>query len=312
VPLFRLVSVAAAFASWVLILLAGPCAAEDAASPGVVEVSLRNGRTLTGEVDSGTDDAQLFLRLSSPRILIVSRVAWRDVLWVGSTQPGGRAWSPESLRLWARSRELVPASMEVPADGTPASPSALEAEPFVPPAGIVPPPLAGAKGPLPPFFPPPLLIPLEAQSLSIDVKTANWDADAEDDGVEVRLFPRAANGMLAPVVGAVRVRLIGQHVATAGARDLRIGRPLFPELGQWSVLVRPWQFDDWGAVRRFPWQRIDPQSDLSVGSDGQVIVELGVTGGRTLRASAPVRLRSPSPLQQQWQALEGTAQFRVR
>jgi hypothetical protein len=150
-----------------------------------------------------------------------------------------------------------------------------------------------------------VLIPVEVQSLSVDVRTANWDADAADDGLEVRLFPRAADGTLVPVVGSVRVRLIGQRVATAGARDQRLDAPLFPEIGHWSVPVRPWQFDDWGAVQRFPWQRVDPQLAPGIGFDGQVLVELGATGGRTFRATAPVRLKSPTPLEERWQAVHG-------
>lgn len=265
-----------------------------AGDPGPVAVPLRNGRVLTGEVDATTDEQLLRLRMATPRIVLVSTVRWDSVVRVDGTD---RRWSRDELCEWARKERARLTESE--RDGKRVQQtSAVETPPRVDPAEFASPPQfppalhAPAMMPLVPLGARPVVIPVEIASLAVEVRPANWDADAEDDGLEVRLFPRTVGGILVPATGSVRVRLAGRRMMAADSRDLTLERSIRTELGHWSVPVRMCDYDDWGAVVRLPWQRVDPQCEPGFSVETEAIVEFGANGGRTFRAATGVPLRA--------------------
>lgn len=301
------------WARGIFLITAGCCFGASGSAgetPGLVSVTLQSGRRLTGHVEPQTNESILHLGTASPNIRLTSHVDWRQVV---SIRDADRTWSPRELCLWARLQRTgaefgAPQDEPGPVQQTAGERDAAQ-DGYVPAAGIGPlaefPPSFLRPIPLRMELPPPVLIPVEVRSLDIDVRAARWESRLAEDGLEVRLFPRTADGMLVPAEGSARVRLIARRVTSGRQRIRQSTDPLFPEIGQWLTPVRRWDFRDWGATYHLPWQRVDPTTDRTLSGDAQVVVDFGVRGGRTFHATAPVTLRTLSPLQQEWQSLGG-------
>lgn len=227
-----------------------------------VIVHTRDGRILSGEIDARTGADDLWLRLSEPSILLLSPVAWRDV---ESAELQGRQITRDELQ-----KATATLKTEIPKGifGQPSAPAApsLPVDPAMP--------------------------ALRVQSLAIDATIANWDSDAEVDGLEVRVYPQAADGSAVPINGQIVVRLFGQRFSYIEIRED------VTEIGKWTERLRPRQFTaaDGSAVIRLPFRVLHPEFDLDVRWFGQVNATLNVAGQGVYDASVPVVLRSFSPL----------------
>jgi len=134
----------------------------------------------------------------------------------------------------------------------------------------------------------------EVESISISASVANWDRDAEADGIELRLLPRAANGRVLVVPGAIKVELFSRNYYPA--RD----RPPLATLGRWSQAVQTSDFADWsGAICRLPFLSPSPEQDPTVQSLGLLRVQFNVAGQGDFFAEATVRIRSYNPIRDQ-------------
>ena len=119
---------------------------------------------------------------------------------------------------------------------------------------------------------------------------ANWDRDAEMDGIEVRVLPRSAWGQVAPVEGVVTIELVVRNRLTTEARSA-------PRLERGSQGVRPADFvGGWGAVYRIPFRQIQPERQVELEPWGLVRVTLQGRGIPSLEAETPVRLRTFNPV----------------
>ena len=250
---------------------------------------------LTAEVDAPTNNRFLWLRSTAPSMSISSAVPWDQVS--GATYEG-RSLDVNELRTLADrlKSELVPEDPD--SSLPPPRPTRLR-----------------LAAPSPPHR------PHRVQSLEIDARIANWDADAEMDGLEIRISPLGPHGTVVPVSGSLRVRLTGQRVrgrrlregfseTLGGIHDRhRIGhhvrgtrsREQFPEIGRWSHPVHPLQFDPYGAVFRLPFRTVQPGLDLEFDPYGQLHAQFTAPMHGSFAASIPVRIRAFSPVRDRLQ-----------
>lgn len=255
----------------------------------LVIVRLKDGSRRIGEIDLQTNAGELWLYSAEPSIVVRSAVPWSAVQ---SADVGGKIVDAEELR------------------------------------GIA----DRQKSPIPPVFEPELIpmlpeqLPLQPQVQSLEIlpSLANWDRDAETDGLEIRLSPLTRDRRVAAVDGLVTVRLYGRRVASrerlesaspfgfwtnggtvreyaVGPRDVR-----YVELGRWTKRIRAAEFDDLGVTARMPFRTIFPEQDLDLALDGLVDAALRVNGQNIYRATAPIQLRTFSPYRDELQLNRGT------
>jgi hypothetical protein len=134
----------------------------------------------------------------------------------------------------------------------------------------------------------------KVQSLTVEANLANWDRDADADGIELRIVPRMADGHSAAIDGALRVDLIARNYSPAHRE------PAVATLGQWSQPVRAAGFREAsGAVFRLPFQSLPPDFDPTLQSIGLLRVHVNVSGQGDFFADTTVRIRSYNPIRDQ-------------
>jgi len=139
------------------------------------------------------------------------------------------------------------------------------------------------------------------RSLSVEAHVANFDADAEVDGLVLEITPVGDDGRTVPVDAAVHVELIGQQARLA----LRRGQSYY-RLGYWSRRVRPEDFGPYGATFRLPFQQVHPDFNTNVAPKAAVHVRLSVPGQGTFEATdSMVRIRPYSVVRDRYQMRTG-------
>ncbi|MCR4411492.1 MAG: hypothetical protein NUV77_03590 [Thermoguttaceae bacterium] len=239
-----------------------------------VAVHLEDGRTLTGEVDAATDDEHLWLRTTAPGIAFSRAIAWNDIVAVvhGGKQRPAAEFRPIAEQI----KTPLPEGFFASSEARLPRPPSPRAEP---------------------------VRPNRVASLEIDARMANWDADAEPDGLEVRIRPLDDRGRTVRVNGDLDVRLVGQRIAG------RQSPGEFPELGHWGESVRADEVKPFGATYRLPFRAVHPEVDPGVSPDGVVHARLGVPGQGVFEASVPVYLRTPGRLRDQLQLRKNVRVF---
>ena len=234
-----------------------------------VKVQLQDGRVLDGEVDPRTDADSLWLRFQYSSLSLSSPYAWSRIVTV---QVGQKRLSSEEFR--ELSGTLI--NNDVPIE----SRAANRAQNWI----ILPRSNRRANG------------AARVASLWATARLANWDRDAEMDGLEVCIVPRNLRNELIRVPGNWRVTLVARnHQPPRNSSD-------FPELGKWSVRVDAGDFHDGCAVYRFPFRRsADPQTDLSIRSIGLVQLQFQAFGHGLFKAETPVQIRSQDPVRRDLQ-----------
>ena len=262
-----------------LILLASlageipPRATENPREDGAVSVELKGGVRLLGVVDARTDDRELWLCFAMGQISLSRSVRWNEIrrATVQGAILSGQAF--KKLALDMRSA----AGGEI-ARGGGMQPSAVEARRIT---------VVASQAP-----------PLQIRALRIEARLANWDADVEDDGLELRIEPLGDFGEIVPVDGLLNVRLAGV------LRRLERQRRHFPEIGHWAQRVRAADFGTDGAIYRLAFQNVHPEFDLDYGSSGQLHAQLSVAGQGNFEAAVPVRMRAPNRVRDQLELRE--------
>jgi hypothetical protein len=130
-------------------------------------------------------------------------------------------------------------------------------------------------------------MPERARSLRVLAGAANWDADAEDDGIELVILPLSDSGGVVPVAGQLSVSLLGQKTLRR-----HVGEDATKPLGRWSRTVRLQDFANGSAVFRLPFRDPNPTTDPSVNHTGLLHVQLTPSVLGPLEAKIPVPLRN--------------------
>lgn len=236
-------------------------------APAIVAVRLKSGRTFVGHVDARTDAATLWLRIEDGRTTLWRPIAWQRVeqAVVGTDQR-----TPQQLR------DDAP-RLASPFDAT------RNAWPSAPPEPVSD-RVAERSG----------ASSARVRALSIDVRFANWDADAEDDGFVAAIAPLDETGRPLATTGTLTVELVGM---TGPRTPNWAGIPIAPEsqrptLETWTVQLSTDRFLDGVAHVRLPFTGGDPADDPRLGSFGVVRARLAVPGSDVVEAELdPVRLR---------------------
>jgi catechol 2,3-dioxygenase-like lactoylglutathione lyase family enzyme len=216
----------------------------------VITVTLRSGRTFTAAVDPRTDEDRLWLRFGEGSTVLLRPVAWEAV--VGAWRDG-QPVEPEQLRreaesLWETEEQAETAPLPQPDE------SAIHFEPLAPHPG-----------------PPP-----RVASVAFDAHLANFDADAEADGLIVVIRPLDSWGRLVAAEGTVEVELIGAVRRTFHSAP-RSGGAVHQTLGRWTKSLHAAVPAPDGYLFKLPFPGRDGGGRLAA-SRGRVRVRLVVPG----------------------------------
>lgn len=233
-----------------------------------VVVTLDDGRQLAGQIDGDSTPELLAVRHEDERILLVTRVDWNRV---ASAAVDGQVVSRDELR--AHLAELAtprPTWFVIEENAGTALPTPTAARPL---STAAPRPVA----------------------VQIDAALANWDADAEADGLRLWITAVDAQGQPVPTTGSVSASLLGTRHERG--RQPNVGA----ELDRWSVSLGERDIAQQVATLQLPFQRIDPLRDEALLPDAVLTVRFSARGAGTLAASVPVCLRPLDPLRDQLQ-----------
>ena len=252
----------------------------ESAPPAPATVRLASGRTFTGFVDTRTDGHTLWLRFEHGRTTLERPIAWSrvvDVQIAGDTYQGDgfRAVAVRFATAEDPQRRIFPA----PADRDVSLPRASPLDG---------PPLGGP--------PTPDRVRSAVRSLLLDAGLANWDADADDDGLIAYVTPLDANGRPTPAAGTLSIDLIGmtgprRPTWSATSRGPDEQRPV---LETWTVGLSPDDFAtvDGAAAVRLPFTRGEPADNPHLRSFGVLRARFAVPGSDLVEAEIdPLRLR---------------------
>ena len=242
-----------------------------ASAPADTQLTLhvRDGRLLTGHINQRTDDEVVWLRVSRGGVFLSTGLTW-DL--IQEVQVGEKRYSAADFRA------MGPAfASPSPKSSTISAPN--KTTPSRPVSNLAQRPAATTFS--------------RVQSLELEAQIANWDRDAESDGIALRVLPLAADGRVLAIDGVISVQLIGRNFVDARNTEG------FPRLGQWSQRVRSADFHGAsGAMYQLPiFAPLD--HDPSVLSIGMVHVQLNAFGQGDFEAVTPTRLRNYNPIRDQ-------------
>jgi hypothetical protein len=271
IPRFAYVS--RGIAAWLVVigLASAPCWAGEP-----ITVRLRDGRQIHGLVDHLTDAQQLWLRREDQGAEVASGFAWHDVTQVVHN---GQTYTPAAFQ--AIAPELKSPGRKFVELWPPDAPR-MDAEVVRETTT-----LSHLVGPV--------------RALVIEAQLAQWDDDAQTDGLRVMVAPLDARGQLVAVDGQIHFTLVAQVEWTAGGHHGPLV-PKFRELERVSRIVRREHFAQGPAVYDLPFSQVHPDFDLSLSAKALVHARLGVPGRGVFEASdANVLLREYSRFRDQLQ-----------
>ena len=234
-----------------------------------VKVQLQDGRRLSAEVDPRTDSQALWLRFQYSSLALSSSYAWSRIATV---QLGQKVMSAAEFRHLAKNKYPGASTSD---DFRIEKGAAHRAQEWI----ILPRRNRRANE------------AARVTSLWATARLANWDRDAEMDGLEVCIVPRNLRNEIVRVPGHLRVTLVARNYQPPRRTSA------FPEPGKWSVRVDAGDFHDGCAVYRFPFRKsTDPQKNLNIRSVGLVQLQLQAFGHGLFKAETPVQIRSQDPV----------------
>jgi hypothetical protein len=222
-----------------------------------VKVLLRNGRTFSGELDPRSDSLRLWLKFSGRSIALYRSFAWNQVqaAWRGQDELPIRELEQLALALEVKTRRQRAEDR----DGR-AKPNARSA----------------GDNPYRPAEAPPAIV----REVRLQARAANWDDDAEADGLLLQLYPLGDDGLVVPVAGFLEVTLVGQRIGPPA------GGESFPQLGRWRRAIEPGDVQPGGVTLRLPFQAAHPEFDLGLSALGMVQTRFAISGQAAFETSS--------------------------
>ena len=252
-----------------------------------LHVELASGRAFTGYVDARTSADELWLRIEGRAVQAIRPIAWSAI---ATAKLGESSIEIQALRQRVEELKTVrprrkPKTID---DGsTPAETNSLlgtwssgvESEPA-------------------------LFVAAPVAAVQVQAEVANWDADAECDGLLATVTPIDEFGRPTLTEGHVELELIA-----TGPLTLRHGRS-FPITGRWVRQLVPQAVHPSGFVFKLDFQASHPDFDLRVGPLGLMHARLVVPGRGTFEASThSTSIRTFDPLRDQLQDATGQRFF---
>ena len=284
---------------------AGVVWSDDAST--VVTLLLANGRKTLGLIDSTTDDMHLVIRQSSASVVLRTRVPWISIASIDIEN--------QSVTVTELQQRLPQLHTVGPRSAFAVSPSTVviqrEADPefesVSPYRGNVVTISSDAPETVSPASPVTPSAQRRVRSLQFSTQPANWDDDAEVDGLLIQIRPVDEVGRLVPVNGTLDLKLLGLSRTSGGQVQPGLSPVEFPVLDSWSQAVRRADFTNEGAVYRLAFRHYRPDREVSVDPVGLTNARLSVSGVGTFAASEDITLLRPySHIRDQHQMFRGT------
>jgi hypothetical protein len=250
----------------------------------VIAVETRDGRALSGVVDSRSDEQTLWIRREEGGIVLRAPIDWDD-LSTASVDGAGI----EVAELRERSAELASAGttqlipeIEAGESGVGAKLQALGGPSYWPVSGRM----------------------VRVRNLEVvHAGLVNLDRDVAPDGLQVSIVAIGDDGASVAVRGSLRAELHGARRALSRERREDVN---FDELGRWSERVQAEDFVDGVASYCLPFRTTAPEWEFDLMPDAVLSVQLGASGHGNFSASVPVVLREFNPLRDDLQQYRGT------
>ncbi len=299
-------------ASCLWLLLSNPIVGVLPTSDVALEIRLKDGGTRTGVFDVATNEASLRIRVGEPDAYIIYGIDWDKIEEV---RDGTERWSADRFAEF-RAKKSDPAEVIRAAKswhdvkGEPSSKPSPSSRPLWESPSNRETTEAGDS---------------RVRYIEIDAVTANWDSDAQWDGIVLRVWPMNQWGEVIPVSGILDVTLSGDrgdppHFDRHGDR--------IQSIDHWVRWLRESHYGNDGANVRLEFQAFRPEPRNFAGTDrwhvfqadpgwwlrnnsGDVFVRMTVPGHGVFEASVslPVRLRRFSPLRDRYFIRNGTRSF---
>ena len=265
------------------LLLLNLCSASVASAAEMVSVKLQSGRRFTAEISPRTDAHRLWLRFRAEGVSLLRPIDWDRVV---EARYKDQTLSADELRELAT--ELV---AHEPLDADVIAPTKT---PVTNPATTTnPSPTANALSPSSP--PPHLVAAAQVRTVDFYARVANWDNDADADGLLLNVFPQDADGNAVAVSGTLEVDLIGYRIKDFSTASQSRGYVL-DRLGHWSQRISANDLQPGGIRVKLPFQTAQPEFNSQLGIYGLVHVRLVVPGQGVFENSQDaVRIRSFAP-----------------
>ncbi len=293
-----------------------------------VMVTLTDGRTPRGVLSPKSSDDSLVLRTEVPGIAIESRFAWGlvqsvDPLSFTDAKPLPRPTDPvpddEAISSEPADNN-APANNEAPAGRV--FDNAVPPAPMAPEARLLHETIAPSNtgrlsfnaSEIAPVDVLPLLVPLDhrraVRSLHVRATVANWDRDAEVDGLLLHVQPLDGFGVVVPVDGNIDVQLATETKFAKGGRSITRDDNSFNVTERWSVPIHAIDFDAMGTTVKLPFRRFHPERQFNIASDALAVARLRLPSAGTFDASDPfVQLRPYSRFRDDLQEYQGRRLF---
>ena len=251
----------------------------------MITVQTESGREFTADVDPRTNQDRLWLRFTTANTTLLRPITWDSI---DTAFYQGERIAIDELR------ELVDKLRSVPPRQEIAAPSTVEyqAEPANDAAGTAEASFADRATRA-------LGATSRVEFVRIDAFLANWDADVEDDGLVIHIYPQDGNGDIVPINATLDVELIAaRHVDFNAVPHGRGQR--FDRISRWTKLVDQDQLGLSGVQFKLPFQALHPEFDNDINTHGLVHVRLSIPGHGVFEDSvSPVRIRRFSPVRDQ-------------
>lgn len=238
-----------------------------------VTAYLLDGRAVTGAVDAKTDARYLWLRRSSEQFDLISGYPW-ELVFQGHVQD--RRLSTLELKEWTVAHRQPGRRI---ADIGQAIGNEVQ--------------MVSATAPALPARP--------VKTLVVDAELAQWDKDAQTDGLRVFVYPLDAYGQIVPVDGHVELTLVVERDYTRGAHIYHKG-PEFLSGDRQTFPVRWEHFSAGIPFYELAFDRWHPDFEHTLAEHGLLHARLSVPGQGVFEASDPqVCLRESSRFRDQLQ-----------
>lgn len=282
-------------------LLAGSVQSEDDSS--IVTLHLVNGRTTIGSVDAETNDLHLVIRRSSANVILRTKVRWASISRIDiDDRPVATGELKQRLPELVSERPrsvFADASSSVKIQSQADRDSALVSST----CGNVVTITSSPREPVSVAA----VARAQVKSLQFCTQPANWDNDAEIDGLQIQVRPVDESGRLVRVNGTLEIKLTGLSRTLGGQTQPGLSPVEFPVLETWSQRVRQTDFTNEGAMYRLVFRHDSPDRDLSIDAAGLTSARLIVPGVGTMAATEPLTLLRPySQMRDQHQMFRGT------
>jgi len=217
------------------------------AADTLVEIETASGRRLVGHLQPDSDTRTIVLRGERPGIVLTTKVPASSVRGIGRFD-ASRVLRIEGVDMATKSRDVgSPPSMPVPPHQH--LRQASEA------SGLI-------------------------QSLHVDASPANWDRDADLDGLRLRVTPVSAEGVPVAARGTLNVQLLARRFSGVRNDDA------IEVVEEWTRQLSSDDFGPTGATIDLPFRKLDPERDIDVIPVGLLKARLGVSGQGRFEAPA--------------------------